>query len=111
MSAQIGNALKGLDQLSPFVILFVVCLSCQILTEFTSNVAISNIILPVVAEMSRAVKIHPLYLMLPAAVTCSFAFHMPVGTPPNAIIAGAVNIRTKDMVKKCFIFIVKILIN
>lgn len=102
MSAKIGNGLKGLDQLSPFVILFLVCLSCQILTEFSSNVAIANIILPVLAEMSRAIKMHPLYFMLPAAVTCSFAFHMPVGTPPNAIVAGAVNIRTKDMVRIIF---------
>lgn len=35
--------------------------------------------------------------MLPAAMSCSYAFHMPVGTPPNAIVAGAGRIATKDM--------------
>lgn len=37
-------------------------------------------------------------LMYPAALSCCFAFHMPVGTPPNAIVAGIGNIRTKHMV-------------
>lgn len=98
MSAMIGNSLTGLETLPPFVILFVVLLTCQILTEFTSNVAIANILLPVLGEMARAIKIHPLYLMLPAGVTCSFSFLLPVGTPPSAIAAGLVNIPTKDFV-------------
>lgn len=98
MSAMLGNALVGLESMEPIGILFCVCLACQFLTEFTSNVAIANIILPVLAEMSKAIHIHPLYLMLPAAISCSMAFHMPVGTPPNALVAGLVNIPTKEMV-------------
>lgn len=44
------------------------------------------------------IRIHPLYLMMPAAITASYAFHLPVGTPPNALVAGYANIRTKEMV-------------
>ena len=83
--------------LPPLILLLVVICAAQVMTEFTSNVAISNIILPVLAEMALAIEIHPLYLMLPAAITCSMAFHMPVGTPPNAIAAGYANIAIKDM--------------
>ncbi|XP_029678540.1 protein I'm not dead yet-like [Formica exsecta] len=43
-----------------------------------------------------AIKIHPLYLMLPAAICCSFSFHLPVGTPPNAIASAAGHIKTRD---------------
>lgn len=98
MSAMLGNSLVGLKDLPPLLLLFLVCFAAQTLTEFTSNVAIANIILPVLAEMSVAIEMHPLYLMFPAALSCCMAFHMPVGTPPNAIVAGVAHIRTKDMV-------------
>jgi len=97
MSALIGNALAPLRQLPTFALILVICIAAQTLTEFTSNVAIANIMLPVLAEMALAIDMHPLMLMYPAALSCCFAFHMPVGTPPNAIVAGVVNIRTKDM--------------
>lgn len=34
--------------------------------------------------------------MVPAALGCSYAFHLPVGTPPNAIVSAAAKIKTKD---------------
>lgn len=95
----LGNSLVGLKDLPPMVLLFIVCFTAQTLTEFTSNVAIANILLPVLAEMSIATEMHPLFLMFPAALSCCMAFHMPVGTPPNAIVASVVHIRTKDMVR------------
>lgn len=98
MSSLLGRSMIGLKPLHPMLILLFVCLGCSALTEFTSNVAIANIILPVLAEMAVAIEVHPLYLMLPATLCCSFAFHMPVGTPPNAIVASQANIPTKQMV-------------
>lgn len=44
-------------------------------------------------------ELHPLYLMLPVAISCSYAFMMPVGTPPLALVAGLAYIRTKDLIK------------
>ena len=44
------------------------------------------------------IKVHPWYLMLPAAISCSFAFMLPVATPPNAIIFGGGHLKVKDMV-------------
>ncbi|XP_026466617.1 LOW QUALITY PROTEIN: protein I'm not dead yet-like [Ctenocephalides felis] len=99
MSEYLGQCLIGLKQLPPLLLLFVICLTAEFLTEFSSNVAIANIMLPVLAEMSVAIEMHPLYLMLPAALCCSMAFHMPVGTPPNAIAAGMCNISIGDMAK------------
>lgn len=98
MNSLIGGALSEFGSLPPLVLLFCVCLLASLLTEFTSNVAVANILLPVLAEMAVEIKVHPLYLMLPATIMCSMAFHMPVGTPPNAIAAEYINIQIKDMV-------------
>ncbi|XP_052862119.1 protein I'm not dead yet-like [Anopheles cruzii] len=97
MSALLGQSLAGLKVLPPLLLLFVLCMVGEFLTEFTSNVAICNVVLPVLAEVAIAIEIHPLYLMFPVAMVCSFSFHLPVGTPPNAIVAGVGSIRIKDM--------------
>lgn len=97
MATMIGKALIGLKVLPHTVLLLVVILVAVFLTAFSSNVAIANILVPVLAEMALAIEIHPLYLILPAGLACSMAFHLPVSTPPNALVAGYANIRTKDM--------------
>ncbi|CAH0758434.1 unnamed protein product [Diatraea saccharalis] len=97
LSRKIGSSLEGLRDLPHPLVLLVVVLVTQFITEFTSNVAIANLILPVLANMSRSLHIDPRYLMVPATLACSMAFHMPVGTPPNAIVAGVANIPTARM--------------
>ncbi|OAD57871.1 Protein I'm not dead yet [Eufriesea mexicana] len=96
LSSILGNALTALQSINPLAILFIVCVFAETVTELTSNVAVANIILPVLAEMCVALRIHPLYLMLPASLCCSFSFHLPVGTPPNAIATAAGHIKTRD---------------
>lgn len=99
MSAMLAQSLSSLSSLPTLVVLFLVCLFAQCFTEFASNVAVTNVILPVLAEISKQNNIHPLYLMMPAALSCSMAFHTPVGTPPNAIASSAGNIQAKDVVR------------
>ncbi|XP_078043495.1 protein I'm not dead yet [Augochlora pura] len=95
LAKTIGSALVPLEALPPPVILILVSLFIGCLTEFTSNVGVANITLPVVAQMSVAMKIHPIYLMLPTTIMCSYSFRLPVGTPPNAIISTMGRISTK----------------
>lgn len=97
LSSMIGGSLVSLHGLPPALVLLVVVLVTQFITEFTSNVAIANLILPVLANMSRSLGMDPRYLMVPATLACSMAFHMPVGTPPNAIVAGVAHIPTAKM--------------
>ncbi|XP_047537901.1 protein I'm not dead yet [Vanessa atalanta] len=97
LSSMIGSSLNGLHGLPPSLVLLVVVLVTQFITEFTSNVAIANLILPVLANMARTLDMDPRYLMVPATLACSMAFHMPVGTPPNAIVAGVAHIPTSKM--------------
>jgi sodium-dependent dicarboxylate transporter 2/3/5 len=68
------------------------------LTEFTSNTPSTQLVLPIVGSAAVAAGISPLLLMLPATLSASMSFMMPVGTPPNAIVFGTGRLRIRDMV-------------
>ena len=68
-------------------------------TEFTSNTATTEMLLPIISGIANKVSIHPLLLMLPVTLAASLAFMFPVATPPNAIVFGTGQLRIKDMVK------------
>ncbi|XP_014235594.1 protein I'm not dead yet-like [Trichogramma pretiosum] len=98
LSQKIGDSMEELFGLPPFALLIVVCILMSVVTEFTSNIGVANIILPIIAEMSVRAKIHPLYFMIPATLVVSHAFRFPTGTPPNAIVLAAGHIRIKSLV-------------
>ncbi|KAK2585405.1 hypothetical protein KPH14_010077 [Odynerus spinipes] len=94
LAMRLGRALLPLQNLHPVPLLAVILLFVGTVTEVTSNVGTGNIIIPIVAHMSAAMKVHPLYLMVPVTITCSYAFRLPVSTPPNAIISIAGHMNT-----------------
>ena len=73
------------------------------LTEFTSNTATAETLLPLAASISTAIGFHPLMVMVPLTLACSMAFMMPVATPPNAIVFSSGQVRVIDMVKAGFV--------
>ena len=68
-------------------------------TNIASNTATANVLVPILAEMSLTMCIHPVYLTLPAGIVCSYAFALPVATAPNAIVFGHSSMKTGDMMK------------
>ncbi|KAI4483035.1 hypothetical protein M0804_008090 [Polistes exclamans] len=98
LTQRVGHILEPLRHLPSIIVMAFVCFFIGIITEFTSNVGIANITLPVIAQMSIAMELHPMYLMIPATFMCSFSFRLPVGTPPNALITVAGHIPTKWLI-------------
>ncbi|KAL7645308.1 UNVERIFIED_CONTAM: hypothetical protein RMT77_003694 [Armadillidium vulgare] len=95
----IGEKLRVFDTF-PVILSVLILSSCTaIATEVASNTATASIIMPILKELALKVCVNPLYLMLPAAVCCSYAFMLPVATPPNAIVFGAAQMSTKVMMK------------
>lgn len=70
-----------------------------LLTEVTSNTASANMIIPIIIAISKAASLNPVYPVLGSALACSFAFLLPVATPPNAIIFGSGMIRIPQMLR------------
>ena len=99
LSSWIGGRLEGLSSFHPAVVIGAICFMATFLTELTSNTATAQIFLPVLASLSVAANIHPLAVMVPATISFSFAFMLPVATPPNAIVFGAGRLRIIDMAK------------
>ena len=77
-------------------------MSLTFLTEVTSNTATTQMILPILASLGVAMGENPLLLMIPATLSASCAFMMPVATPPNAIVFGSGRVKIGDMVKAGF---------
>ena len=102
LSDFIGYQLTGLQSVSPIFIILVTAFMISFLTELTSNTAVTQMILPIVASFSIAIGLNPLLLMLTATLSASMAFMLPVATPPNTIIFASGRIRISEMAKTGF---------
>lgn len=93
---------RGLDFLAsaPFWgIAPMVCLVASIITEFTSNNATTTLLVPLLIQIAQTMHVHPLLLMVPAAIGAQFAFLLPTGTPSNIVGFTTGHIEMKDMFK------------
>lgn len=103
LSIWFGEQLSGLAGTHPMTLTSVIVAMMSFLTELTSNVASTEMILPILAGLAVSIQINPLLLMIPATLAASLAFMLPVATPPNAIIFGTGRLHIKDMVKTGFL--------
>ena len=99
LSSLIGNEFAGLAGTSPLIMVVLVCSGLTFLTELTSNTATTEMILPILASVGFAMHTNPLILMIPATLSASCAFMMPVATPPNAIVFGSGRVRIAEMAR------------
>ncbi len=99
LSVWVGKGFGGLEGTSELGMIAVICTTLTFLTELTSNIATTEMILPLLASIAVAAKINPLMLMVPATLSATCAFMMPVATPPNAIVFASGRIRIAQMVK------------
>jgi len=90
---------SSLSQFSVLLIVLFTCLAMTFLTELTSNTASTQLVLPILAAAALAQAIHPMLIMIPATLSASMAFMMPVATPPNAIVFGSGRLSVKQMAR------------
>ncbi|GIV46214.1 MAG: SLC13 family permease [Ignavibacterium sp.] len=99
LSEYIGLQLKGITHIEILILILIISASINFLTELTSNTATTQMILPVLASVSLSMEVNPLLLMIPATLSASMAFMLPVGTPPNTIVFASKRLRIIDMIK------------
>ena len=95
----IAENLTQLNDFSLFIILLVLITAVNFLTEITSNLATTAMLLPILAPTAVTLGVHPYILMVGATLAASCAFMLPVATPPNAVVFGSNYLKISDMVR------------
>ncbi|KAK8767056.1 hypothetical protein V5799_006168 [Amblyomma americanum] len=98
LSRWMGHQLSSFGFMSPQCIIFVVSVIVAFITEVVSNSATATIFLPIMAQLATDLHMNPLMIIVPVALSCSFAFMLPVGTPANAIVSSHANIFPAEMI-------------
>ena len=99
LSTQVGELLANLALVPTLFAIVMVAILVTALTEATSNTATTALLMPILAAASMAAHIDPLILMVPAAMSASCAFMLPVATAPNAVVFGTGQIGIQTMVR------------
>ncbi len=100
LSVQLGQSLTHLSFLPIYVLILAICLIVSFITEVTSNTATATLLMPILASAATAANVDPKLLMIPATISASCAFMMPVATAPNAIVYSANRLHIKDMARE-----------
>jgi len=99
LSLWFGQQLLFISFYPTIVVILCISLIITFLTELTSNTATTEMVLPILAGISINTGINPLLLMLPATLSASMAFMLPVATPPNAIVFGTSRLTIAQMAR------------
>lgn len=95
----VGSQATHLETVPLIVLVVLLVAAVNFLTEVTSNLATTSMLLPILASMALSMDVHPFLLMIGATVAASCAFMLPVATPPNAVVFGSGYLRIPDMVR------------
>jgi len=104
LAMDISQLLLGLTQLSPIILILIVATLITFTTEVTSNTALISIALPIIFALGKASNIDINLLLMVATICASYAFMLPIATPPNAIAMSSKVLTIKDMASYGIIF-------
>jgi sodium-dependent dicarboxylate transporter 2/3/5 len=99
LASWLGNQMSMLQGLSLIALVFVIIAVVNFFTEFTSNLATTAMLLPILGPLALSLNTNPYILLVAATIAASCAFMMPVATPPNAVVFGSGYLRVPDMMK------------
>jgi sodium-dependent dicarboxylate transporter 2/3/5 len=103
LADNIAQELGAFLDLPTWALLLCMCLAVTFLTEVTSNTATASLLMPLLAATAVSADLNPMLLMVPAVLSASCAFMLPVATAPNAIVFGSGKVRIRDMARAGFV--------
>jgi sodium-dependent dicarboxylate transporter 2/3/5 len=98
LAEDIAGRMYGISTLPFFWMLVLVALFVTFSTEVTSNTALTSIAIPIFYELSKYMpETQSTIILMTATVAASYAFMLPIATPPNAIVMSSRVIKIKEM--------------
>ena len=102
LAVWLGNQMGLLEGISLFTLVFLIVAAVNFLTEVTSNLATTAMLMPILGPIALNLEVNPFLLMVATTVAASCAFMLPVATPPNAVVFGSGYLKISDMIKSGF---------
>ncbi|MCD6259152.1 MAG: SLC13/DASS family transporter [Helicobacteraceae bacterium] len=99
LADEIASYLVALTELPPILLLFAIAMLVTFTTEITSNTALISIMLPVIYAVAEQTGIDKTLFMMVATICASYAFMLPIATPPNAIAMSSGAVDVKSMIR------------
>ena len=100
LSEALGQQLSAIADWPLYLVILALCLGVTFLTEITSNTATTTLLMPILAAAAATTSWDPALLMIPAALSASCAFMLPVATAPNAIVIASGKLSVADMMRE-----------
>jgi len=99
LADEFASYLIVMTQLPPILIIFSVAMLITFTTEITSNTALISVMLPVIYAVAQQTGINATLFMMVATICASYAFMLPIATPPNAIAMSSGVVTIKNMAR------------
>lgn len=93
----IGELIAGRREINLWILVLILTSIMLFMTEIMSNVALCVIFIPVIIGITQGFGYNPLLAVIPATLSSSYAFMMPISTPPNAIVFSSGQIKMREM--------------
>lgn len=103
VSELMGGWLAETTNMPIYALMILTCLVVTLMTETTSNTASTALLMPVLAAGALAAGLSPEIIMVPAAMSASCAFMLPVATGPNTVVFSSGVISTVRMAREGFL--------
>lgn len=99
LSSWLAGQLNFIQEVNIVVMIAALCLLVTVISEFASNVASVQLILPILLALHKELGVDPLVLMVPATLAASLGFMLPVATAPNTIVFGSGRVKVREMMR------------
>ncbi|QKF66961.1 sodium:dicarboxylate cotransporter (permease SLC13 domain) [Arcobacter venerupis] len=103
LAAVVANYMLALTDFPTIALILMIAALITFTTEVTSNTALISIALPIIYSLGQVAKIDMTLILMVATICASYAFMLPIATPPNAIAMSSGAVKVREMAKFGFI--------